>query len=391
MEMHGQISIPFLHHRLSLPEEVVHLYLISAIRTFLSSSAAIFMPLYVFHATNSALMAFAFMFLEFFWLAVVTTAIVYSFRRVTFEWLGLASTVAFAGLFAFVFAYPRVDSTFLLVAPLLFGASGGSYWLFHHLVYSVYGGRHVSRNFSYESIINTLVGVAAPIITGFIAYFLSYHVFFALASVLSVLYLFVWIRHLHKQTDLDLTPLRGFYRVAAADRTLLYFIGGFYTIPFLSIPIYLAADTAANTPAIIGTVMSASALFGAFVTYILGKYVDESHDYPLGALGFTLLAFLILHMLYTPSIAPWLASIRDFFGALAFLPATSWIYLMGGKSKGAELFARELALFAGRIVFFGTLILLKLSVDGVLLFGAYALILYGIYFYYLSRIRYQEV
>lgn len=389
--MHGQIRIPFLHHRISLPEEVVHLYLVSAIRTFLSASAAIFLPLYIYQTTGSVFLAFLFLFLDFLWLIIATSLVVFSMRRVTFEWLGLVSTVAFSGLFFFVYTHRTIDTVFMFVAPMLYGISGGLYWLFHHLVYSAYGERHVSRNFSYESIINTAVGVVAPMVSGFIAYFLSYHVFFALASILSIGYLFLWVKHLKHRTVLDLQPLRQFYRNLRPDRIILYILGGVYTIPLISIPIYLAVNTSANTPAAIGIVMSVSALLGAVVTYILGKYVDESHDYPLGAIGFSLLALLLLHMLYTPGVAHYLAALRGIFGTLAFLPVTSWIYRLGSTTHGAELYLRELALFVGRVVYLAFLFYARLTVEMTLLLGVYSLVAYGMLFYYLSRIRYPEV
>ena len=369
----------------------MHLYLVSAIRTFLSSSAAIFLPLYIYQRTGSVFITFLFLFIYFFWLFFATSIVVFTRRHVTFEWLGLLSTLVFSALFIFVYAYGAVDTVFLLASSFLYGVSGGLYWLFHHLVYSSYGERHVSRNFSYESIINTVVGVAAPIITGFIAYFLSYHVFFALASILSIGYLFLWVQHLKHRTILNLTPLRSFYKSLRGDRVLLYVFGGMYTIPLMSIPIYLAVATVANTPAAIGVIMSASALFGALVMYFLGKYVDESHDYPLGAIGFALLSLLLLHMLYTPQFAQYIAAIRGIFGALAFLPVTSWIYRLGAITGGSELYLREAALFLGRVVYVGLLLTLHLSIEATLLTGVYALVAYGLLFYYLSRVRYPEV
>ncbi len=388
---HGQIQIPFLHHRLSLPDEMLHLYLVSAVRTFLSSSAAIFLPLYVYQASGSLFDAFLFMVLEFVWLAVTMSVVVYTFRRVVFEWLGLASTVAFVALFSYVYLHCTVDSQFLLVAPMIYGISGGLYWLFHNLVYSVYGSKHASKNVSYESIINTVVGVLAPIISGSVAYFLGYHIFFALASAVSILYLALWTAHLRRRTVLDMLPLRRFYASFRADRAALYFIGGIYTVPLMSIPLYLVYASPADTPAAVGAVLSLSALFGVVVTYILGRYVDEHHDYPLAALGFALLAFLLLHMLYTPEYAHILASIRGVFGTLAFLPAMGWIYKIGSKSAGAEIYLRELSLFSGRLFYLAVLLLTGISIYGTILLGAYALIAYGLLFYYLSRIRYPEV
>ncbi len=211
------------------------------------------------------------MVLGFVWLAVTMSLVVYTFRRVVFEWLGLASTVAFVALFSYVYLHGAVDFQFLLVAPLLYGVSGGLYWLFHNLVYSVYGSRHASRNFSYESIINTVVGVLAPVVSGSIAYFLGYHVFFAVASAVSILYLALWVAHLKHRTLLDMAPLRRFYRSFSADRALLYFIGGIYTVPLMGLPLYLVYASSANTSAAVGIVMSYLReifLFAGRLTYL---------------------------------------------------------------------------------------------------------------------------
>ncbi len=388
---HGQISLPHLLPRIRLPEEVAHVYLISAVRSFLSSAVAIFTPLYIFKVTGSAFMSISFVVFGLFFLALTQILLVYSFRRVYFEWLGLASTIAFVLLFAYIYAFPMTWIA-LVVSAALYGLSGGLYWLPHHIVYSIYGKDNISTEYGGEAVVNDVVAIISPIISGIIAYFLGFHVFFALTSVVAIIYLYLWTKHLHHRTELNFEPLRRFYEQIHWDRVLLYVVGGFYTVPFIGYPVYVhAVNAGANNVAAIGWAIGLSYVFDAVFAYLLGRYLDRDHDYPVGAMGFLIFSFIFLHMLYTPQYALLLVVAIGFVRRLAFLPATTWVYRLGSVTKGSELFLREISLFAGRILFFAAL----LSVHKYLVFAiqaaAYSTLVYAILFYYLSRVRYPEV
>lgn len=378
--------------RIELPEEVMHLYLISAVRTFLSSAVAVFLPLYIYQQTNSVLTALLFTTSSFLLMTVAMTSLILLRRRVSFEWLGVISTAAFVLLFAVVYFAERLDTTVLALAAVLYGISGGIYWLPHHLVYSTYGKERTSSEYGGEAVVNDVVAMLSPIVSGAIAYFLGFHTFFAVASAVSVFSLYLWVRQLHRKTVLNLEPLRKFYKIASPDRALLYFVAGMYTIPFLAYPIYLNfVDANANNVASIGLVIGISFLVDAFISYFLGKYIDRSHDYPIAALGFLSIALIYLHMLHAPALAAFLVILLGFVRRISFLPAMSWVYRLGAKTNGAELYFRELFLMLGRIAYLALLFLASNPLLATMLVGVYGSTIYAWLFYYLSRIRYSEV
>ena len=367
------------------------MYLISAVRSFLSSAVAIFTPLYIFNATGSAFLSISFVVFGLFFLALTQVLLVYSLRHAYFEWLGLASTIAFVLLFAYIYAFP-VNWMTVIVAAALYGLSGGLYWLPHHVVYSIYGKEDMSTEYGGEAVVNDAVAIVSPIISGLIAYFLGFHVFFALASATAIGYLYLWTKHLSRRTELDFGPLRRFYKQIPWDRVLLYVVGGFYTVPFITYPVYVhAVNAGANNVAAIGWAIGLSYVFDAIFAYLLGRYLDRSHDYPIGAMGFLVFSFIFLHMLYTPQYALLLVVLIGFVRRLAFLPATTWVYRLGAATSGAELFLREISLFAGRIIFFMAFLSAHDYLTFIIQAAAYSTIVYAFLFYYLSRVRYPEV
>ncbi len=388
--MHGQFLIPHVHPRIELPREVLHVYFVSAVRMFLSSSVAIFLPLYYYMQTGSAFFALAFTTVAYVFMGVSLLVLVALVRRASFEWLGLISTVLFVILFAYVYATPVSWAT-AIVAAIIYGAAGGTYWFPHHLVYSLYGREKTSTAYGGEAVVNSIVTVAAPIISGALTYFFGFHVFFAVASTFAILSLLFWVHHLDKKTMLDFTPMRSFYRSIPWDRATLYYLGGLTTIAIMALPVYLAVTGIRDVTLSVGWIFSLASLFGAVLSYLVGKYLDKEHDYPLGALGIVVVAFLFVNLVAFPRYAPVFLVLRGVFSALSFFPVMGWIYRVASKNSGVEVFMREFILMLGRASFAFILAFFHLSVATVILFGAYVLVAYAIFFYYLSRIRYPEV
>lgn len=389
IDVHGQFALIW-HPRIRLPEEVIHVYFVSAVRVFLSSSVAIFLPLYFYLRMHSALAALSFITLAFIFMGISLLLLAALVRRASFEWLGLLSTLFFVLLFAYVYSFPPNWQS-LIVSAVLFGIAGGIYWFPHHLIYSLYGRERTSTAYGGETVVNSVVSVVAPLVSGFVSAIFGFHVFFAVASMFSILALFVWITHLKHRTVIDFSRMRSFYREIAWDRSLLYVIGGAITVPMVALPVYLAAVGVKNPAATVGWVYSLASLFGAFTSYLIGRYLDKEHDYALGAVGFAVYAFLFMNLIAFPQYSPYFLTLRGILGAVSFFPVTGWIYRIGARNAGVEVFTREFFLMLGRFLVAFWLIFSHPSVSAVIVVGAYLLVAYGLIFYYLARIKYSEV
>ncbi|NPA76438.1 MAG: MFS transporter [Candidatus Diapherotrites archaeon] len=386
--MHGQFAFSW-HPRIRLPEEVIHVYFVSAVRVFISSSVAIFLPLYFYLRMHSAFAALSFVTLSFIFMGVALLLLAAILRNAVFEWLGLISTLFFVLLFAYVYSVPASWSA-VVVSAILFGIAGGIYWFPHHLIYSLYGREKTSTAYGGEAVVNSVVSIVSPLISGLISAIFGFHVFFAVASLFSVSALFVWAAHLKHRTVLDFSRMRTFYRHIAWDRAILYIIGGAITVPMVILPVYLAVVGVKNATATIGWVYSLASLLGAFTSYLIGRYLDKEHDYALGAVGLAVYAFLLMNIVAFPQYSPYFLIFRGILGAVSFFPVMGWIYRLAAHNGGIEVFAREFFLMIGRFLVAFPLILYHPSVSAVVVAGAYLLVAYGIIFYYLSRIKYVE-
>ncbi len=375
----GFVGIPHISHiftAIRLPRELIHIYLLAAARSVIAIAGGLFVPLLLFQEYGVTV---ALLYMAVYGLvnAIGSLSMIYLVDRIIVERFGVLSLLMAA--VSFFVVSQSLEIPYVLLAAGLLGISGSLYWLPHHAVYALYGGKEQATSYSNEVMINHVIEIVAPVVLGVLISVIGDLAFLA-ASVLAFLVALLILKK--GETVIETERMRNYTTRLFTSRIPVYMMFGIILSLMVLIPIFIFSQGLSVSD--IGFLASGVIIARTLMDRWLGKTADKKREYSLAAIGLLLSAIMVLHIIFFPAYAHIFYVLMGFFIEIYSVVATSWLYRVASVKGIEEIPAYEVAVTSGRIL---ALSIGSLPLMALLLFLSYIYVAAGVWLYYITRLE----
>jgi len=274
---HVFAHIPHIHF-FKLPDEVAHFYILAFVRTILTVTGGLFLPLFIYKSTGSLTLVFLYMLLSQGVAKLpLRPANLWILRHYGVEWAMFLSIVLAGVEYSLVY-FLGMGIIAVFFYGFLEGVSGSLYWDAYHTSFGVFGReRDSAEEIAGLQVIQNITSILLPMFSALIIRFLGFHTFYALVFVstfLASLYLLFKFGELHRIDFSFHDVLHAPYRDLHVSDGIQY---GFTWV----IPIFLYIVFSGSV-VLFGALKTLIGLAMALFSLIIARYFDRKRAFGLG-------------------------------------------------------------------------------------------------------------
>ncbi len=361
--MHGGHHV-FAHlphiHFFKLPDEVAHFYALAFVRTILTVTGGLFLPIYIYKATGSLFMVFLYMLLaQSLAKLPIRPFNLWVLRRYGVEWAMFLSIV-FAGteyMLVYFFGTALLPVFFY---GILEGISTALYWDSYHTSFGLFGKiRESAEELAGLQIIQSITSIILPFLSAVVIGIVGFHVFYALVFVSTVL-ASLWL--LSKFGEPHRVEYTMHDVLTVPYRDLHIFDGiqcGFTWI----IPIFLYIVLSGSV-LLFGAVKTIIAAAMALFSFLIARYFDRRRAFGMGRVVYLGNAVFptILASFPSPVVATFTETARGLTNTFA-VAISATLYRIVRERSPALTVGRSFYISLGKSVAFGLALIVSYLVE----------------------------
>ncbi len=274
---HVFAHIPHIHF-FKLPDEVAHFYILAFVRTVLTVTGGLFLPLFIYKATSSLTLVFLYMLLA---QGVAKLPLrpfnLWVLRRYGVEWAVFLSIVLAGTEYALVY-FLGMNLAAVFFYGFLEGLSGALYWDAYHTSFGVFGReRDSAEEVAGLQVLQNVTSILLPVLSALVIRYVGFHGFYALifvSTLLASIYLLFKFGKLHRVDFTFRDVLRTPYRDLHVSDGIQY---GFTWV----IPIFLYIVFGGSV-VLFGALKTLIGIAMALFSLIIARYFDRKRAFGLG-------------------------------------------------------------------------------------------------------------
>lgn|GEM_PF-2977807 len=356
---HVFAHLPHLHF-FELPEEVAHFYALAFIRTVLTVTGGLFLPLYIYKATGSLFLVFLYMLLsQSFAKLPLRPLNLWILRRFGIEWAMFASIILAGIEYLLVYFF----GTALL--PVFFygvleGISASLYWDSYHTSFGLFGKlKESAEELAGLQIIQSMTTILLPFLSAVVISVLGFHVFYAIvfiSTVIASLWLLSRFGATHKVNFTMREVLTVPYRALHLSDGAQY--GFTWIIPIF---LYIVLNGSVLLFGVVKTIIAASM---ALFSFVIARYFDRKRAFGLGKIVYAGNAVFptILATFPSPVVATVTETARGLTNTFG-VAITATLYRVVRDRSPALAVGRSFYVSAGKSVAFTAALVLSYLVE----------------------------
>lgn len=344
----------------TLPEEVEHFYILAFVRTILTVTGGLFLPLFIYKATSSLTLVFLYMLLAQ-GIAKLPLRFVnlWVLRNYGVEWAMFLS-ILLAGLeYSFVY-FLGMSLWAVFFYGLLEGLSGSLYWDAYHTSFGIFGReRDSAEELAGLQVLQNVTSILLPFISALLISWIGFHGFYALVFVstfLASLWLLFKFGELHRVNFTMRDILTVPYRALHISDGIQY--GFTWVIPIF---LYLVFN---GSVVLFGALKTAIGFAMALFAFIIARYFDRKKAFGLGRITYAGNAVFpaILAAIPTPLVASATEILRGLTNTFG-VAISATLYRIVKHRNQALAVGRSFYVSAGKTISFTVALILAYTVE----------------------------
>ena len=356
---HVFAHIPHIHF-FKLPEEVEHFYILAFVRTILTVTGGLFLPLFIYKETASLFLVFLYMLLSQSLAKLPTRPFnLWVLKKYGVEWAMFLSIVL-AGVEYFFVYFLGMSIAAVFFYGVLEGLSAALYWDAYHTSFGVFGReRDSAEEVAGLQVLQSITSVLLPLVSAIIIGTIGFHAFYAvifMGTVVGSLYLLSRFGETHRisytMKDVLTVPYRDLHISDGIQYGFTWVIPIFLYIVFGgSVMLFGALKT---------TIGAAMAVF----SLIIARYFDRKRAFGLGRITYLGNSFFtaILSAFPTPITASLLEIGRGLTNTFAVAISATLYRVVKHRSKALTV-GRSFYVSVGKGIAFTAALLLAYAVE----------------------------
>ncbi len=359
----------------SIPEQIKHIVLLTAIRGVLYSAINIFLPAYLVYS-HDLRTAVLFMMLKYsFFFALISLKTYRNLiRRFPLEIIQILSLLI--GVIGLVVLFLVNNWLGFVISAFLLNLQNTFYWLPKHYAIVKFANKNKKME---ESVIidnvGRIISFLTPIISSYIIYFLGYSLYYAVITFIIVSSLMYILNRIRSKRTYAF-PDHGMDFRFTSLFILEGIVAGSWLITTTAFLFYsLSSDVISY-----GFMRTLGAVVTILLSFYIAKMIDSKHNLKMSLFSLVLLSFALFGFaLFTsvPFLVSFFVVLISTLYALGSLSPMAFVYEYAKNEGVGILLGREFLQSIGRSII---LFLSALSIDAVYL-GALFVILYTMMFY----------
>ena len=278
---HVFAHIPHIHF-FKLPEEVEHFYILAFVRTILTVTGGLFLPLFIYKETASLFLVFLYMLLSQSLAKLPTRPFnLWVLRKHGVEWAMFLSIVLAGTEYFFVY-FLGMSIAAVFFYGVLEGLSAALYWDAYHTSFGIFGRqRDSAEEVAGLQVLQSFTSILLPLVSAIIIGAIGFHAFYAvifIGTVIGSLYLLSRFGETHKVSYAMRDVLRVPYRDLHISDGIQY--GFTWVIPIF---IYIVFG---GSVMLFGALKTAIAAAMAVFSLIIARYFDRKRAFGLGRITY---------------------------------------------------------------------------------------------------------
>ncbi len=265
-------------HFFKLPEEVEHFYILAFVRTILTVTGGLFLPLFIYKETSSLTLVFLYMLLA---QGVAKLPLrpfnLWVLKKCGVEWAMFLSIVLAGTEYALVY-FLGTDLAAVFFYGFLEGFSVSLYWDAYHTSFGVFGReRDSAEEVAGLQVLQNVTSILLPLLSALIIRYVGFHGFYAIvfaSTLLASIYLLFKFGKLHR---VDFT----FHDVLHTPYRELHVSDGIQCGFTWVIPIFLYIVFGGSV-VLFGALKTAIGLAMALFSFVIARYFDRKRAFGLG-------------------------------------------------------------------------------------------------------------
>ncbi len=354
--MHTNIIKSFRdrHHLAFLKDQLKEFYITHTLTSFIFSMVGIFIPLYLLKLGYSLYNVFAY-FLVYYIAVFVFCIIAYSVaKKIGIKHTMLIHIPLVTAYFILLFSLDTTKIPIFLLA-VIGGAEQGMYWMpMHSLFARCSSSRKMGSNMGKSTSLDTLAGIAAPLIGGIIIVLLSFKALLLFSMLLMVFSAMPLFFSKEVKPKISFSIKKGWNLLKIFPRFLSSFTLQALSdiVKSLILPIFIFLML--QNPLSVGIIGSLVGVGAVCFSFIIGKFADKTDKIKLTKIASVLMAVTWIIAYFSSSILLFyvLTFSLGFFMIMFSIPLSAHAYIVAKKHHHADEFIllREAPFFIGRVL-----------------------------------------
>lgn len=345
--------------------ESAALYLVNTLRSFVTALFSVFLPIYVFTATNSftvfhhdpTINGIIWVLVYYLMRSLAVTALIFLFEHVMFMVLGFKTSILISNMLLIaeigLWFLAKDNPALFAIAGLIAGVKVIFYWIPYHIFFerkSVSKQGRFGKDVGLRVVLNKVANAAGPIIAGWIIAAYGFNLLFVFGIIvltLSMIPLFVSVTEkTHHEHDTQKIYQNYYLNPKYKRESIAFGASGVESILFTifwPILLFVALDSFIK----IGALTSISMMFSIVAAYLVGKMIDQHGTKIIHRIGvvFNTLFYLPRIFFLEPLLFYGLDVVDKINGTFYSIPFMAKTYEKARRAKDADfLIYRELAI-----------------------------------------------